>query len=183
MRVNKETAQKNRASVVKAAAQLFREHGFDGIGISSLMKEAGLTNGAFYKQFDSKDSLALEATEFALEQNREAWRDVLENADGTALEAFREWYLSNEHIRHRGHGCAFSTLATEAPRRGVDTQAEFANAIEESLELLSSFDPMTRAESLKMICTLVGALTLARAVGDNPLKSEIVAAVTNQEPN
>lgn len=181
MRVTKETARKNRASVVEAAAQLFREHGFDGIGISALMKEAGLTNGAFYKQFDSKDSLAIEATEFALEQNRQAWRDALENADGPALAAFREWYLSNDHIRHRGLGCALSTLATEAPRRGVDTQAVFATAIENSLDLLSNFDPITRAESLKLICSLVGALTLARAVGDDPLRSEILAAVTDQK--
>ncbi|MEO3417157.1 TetR/AcrR family transcriptional regulator [Roseovarius sp. CAU 1744] len=178
MRVDRETARKNREAVVDAAARLFREQGFDGIGIAPLMKQAGLTNGAFYKQFESKEALGLEATERALEQNQTAWRETLETAQGDAISAFCKWYLAQDHIAHRGVGCAFSTLASEAPRRGKKAEAIFADAIEQSLDLLGGYAPMDRAKALNLISGLVGTLILARAVGDSDLRTEIVAAMT-----
>lgn len=178
MRVSKETAQKNRDNVVTTASQLFREYGVDAVGIGPLMKQAGLTNGAFYKQFDSKDALVLEAVDHAFKQNRAAWRETLESESLDALADFKKWYLSQDHIEHRGLGCTYSTLACEAPRRGEPIQALFADAVQKSLELLNKHAPIERSEQVKTLCGLVGALTLARAVGDCGLRDEIVAAMT-----
>ena len=62
MRVSRTQAEQNRQTVIDVASQLFREHGFDGIGLKDLMKAAGLTQGAFYKQFESKEDLAAQAS-------------------------------------------------------------------------------------------------------------------------
>ena len=62
MRVSRAQAEENRETVINVASRLFREHGFDGIGLKDLMKGAGLTQGGFYKQFSSKDDLAAQAS-------------------------------------------------------------------------------------------------------------------------
>ena len=181
MRVAKEIVQKNRETVAKTASRLFRKHGYEGIGIAPLMKEAGLTNGAFYKQFDSKEALVLEATEQALVEGREAWKDTLAGADGDLIKTLKIWYLSQDHITRRDLGCSFSALAHEAPRHGADMQTLFAKAIEQHLSLLDSYELMDRDEALRMFCSLVGGLTLARAVGNTQLQADIVNALI-QDP-
>src|ERR1700757_4250335 len=76
MRVSRDQAEKNRQTVINVASQLFREHGFDGIGLKDLMEAAGLTQGAFYKQFASKDDLAAQASKRALESACRRWSDA-----------------------------------------------------------------------------------------------------------
>ncbi len=71
MRVSREQAALNRQNVIDVASRLFREHGFDGIGLKDLMKSAGLTQGAFYKQFTSKEDLVAQASQRALEGSTE----------------------------------------------------------------------------------------------------------------
>lgn len=91
MKVNKETAAKHRAAIVAEAANLFRERGFDGVGVAEIMQAAGLTHGGFYGHFASKDALAAEASTKAF-------------ADGAArvekdkdLAAYLGRYLSERH--------------------------------------------------------------------------------------
>ena len=74
MRVSREQAVQNRERIVEAAAQLFRERGFDGIGVADLMKEAGLTHGGFYGHFSSKEELIAEASAHALAGSLAVWR-------------------------------------------------------------------------------------------------------------
>ncbi len=81
MRVSRETARKNRQRVVRTASEQFRINGYDGIGVANLMKAAGMTQGGFYKQFDSKEALELEATELALDENHSVWCKSMEGAD------------------------------------------------------------------------------------------------------
>src|SRR2546421_4498531 len=73
MRVSRIQAEENRQTVINAASRLFRKHGFDGIGLKDLMKGAGLTQGAFYKQFSSKEDLAVQASQRALESASLRW--------------------------------------------------------------------------------------------------------------
>ncbi len=76
MRVSRVQAEANREAVINAASRLFREHGFDGIGLKDLMRGAGLTQGGFYKQFDSKDDLAALASRRAMESATRRWSSV-----------------------------------------------------------------------------------------------------------
>src|SRR5438477_6001973 len=82
MRVSRVQAEENRQRVIDVASRLFREHGFDGIGLKDLMAGAGLTQGAFYKQFESKDDLAAQASKRALESAFNSWSAIGESNPG-----------------------------------------------------------------------------------------------------
>jgi len=177
MRVSRETAAKNREKVVKTSGRLFRRHGYDGIGIAGLMKAAGLTHGGFYKQFKDKDALAVESTEKALEENRKYWREVVDAAPDDRLGAIADWYLSGKHLERQSHGCAFASLAAEAPRHGPELQRVFGDGFNQSVALLTDLESgPERAEAIRKIACMVGTLILARAVGDKDLSAEILSA-------
>src|SRR5829696_10113780 len=97
MRVSRVQAEENRQTVINVASRLFREHGFDGIGLKDLMEGAGLTQGAFYKQFASKDDLAAQASKRALESTMRRWSAVAAANPEDPLEAVISFYLSTGH--------------------------------------------------------------------------------------
>ncbi|MGH1361822.1 MAG: TetR/AcrR family transcriptional regulator [Burkholderiaceae bacterium] len=175
MRVPREVAEKNRSKVVETAGSLFREHGFDGIGVAALMQAAGMTHGGFYKQFSDKAALAVEATEAALAENRANWSDVLNSAPSAPVETLTQWYLAPTHARHRAHGCAFAALAAEAPRQGKPMQQVFSAALEKSIALFHDAG-LERHEALRQLSLMVGALILARAAHSKTLAREILEA-------
>jgi TetR/AcrR family transcriptional repressor of nem operon len=180
MRVSREVAEKNRQKVVASSSRLFREQGYDGIGVAALMKAAGLTHGGFYKQFEDKSALVAEATEAALAENRKKWQDVIAASDDKPGEAIASWYLSPLHIDNRSDGCCFAALAAEAPRQGAKVQDTFAEALEASVELLAGPDG-NRNEAMRQLSTMVGALVLARAAGSEALAQELLEAA-KQKP-
>ena len=85
MRVSRTQAAENRETVINVASRLFRERGFDGIGLKDLMKGAGLTQGAFYKQFASKEDLAAQASRRAMESATHRWSAAAEANPRTRL--------------------------------------------------------------------------------------------------
>src|SRR3954464_12145955 len=97
MRVSREQALQNRERIVETAAQLFRERGFDGIGVADLMKEAGLTHGGFYGHFSSKEELIREASARALTSTFALLSKEAERAAGDPLSALASGYLSHRH--------------------------------------------------------------------------------------
>src|SRR5258707_13494495 len=111
MRVTREQAAANREKVLQVAGTLFREHGFDGIGVADIMKRAGLTHGGFYGHFASKDDLAAEITARVL--GKEGW---MERLTGTASPSFGDVvrsYLLPRHRDNAGRGCLFAALASD----------------------------------------------------------------------
>src|SRR5947208_10943712 len=101
MRVSRIRAAENRQTVIDAASRLFREHGFDGIGLKDLMKGAGLTQGAFYKQFKSKEDLAAKASSRALASAFSRWADSAAANPSDPLGAVLNFYLSLDHREER----------------------------------------------------------------------------------
>src|SRR3546814_20841352 len=136
MRVSRDEAARNRTKVVEAAAEKFRQRGYDGIGVVGLMEAAGLTHGGFYKQFADKEALVVEATEQALAENLGNWGEAIAKAPGDPLGTLRPWSLSKEHIDRVGDGCAYAALAADAPRHGAASQPVFAAAFEEPIARL-----------------------------------------------
>src|SRR5437016_12306289 len=113
MRVSRDQAEKNRQTVINVASRLFREHGFDGIGLKDLMKGAGLTQGAFYKQFASKDDLAAQASRRAFESASRRWSSAAELNPDDPLGAVLAFYLSTEHRKDRMDGCPIVALGPD----------------------------------------------------------------------
>ena len=121
MRVSRIQAAENRDTVINVASRLFREHGFDGIGLKDLMKGAGLTQGAFYKQFASKEDLAAQASRRAMESATHRWSAATAAKPDDPLGAVIAFYLSMDHradqCRENGHGLAtgFSIVGLTNP--------------------------------------------------------------------
>src|SRR5881397_3353998 len=136
MRVSRVQAEENRQKVIDVASRLFREHGFDGIGLKDLMEGAGLTHGAFYKQFASKDDLAAQASKRALESASRRWSAAAEANPKDPLGAVIAFYLSMGHREERMDGCPVVALGSDAARQSGDVKASFEAGIKNYLKML-----------------------------------------------
>ncbi|MBK1837221.1 TetR/AcrR family transcriptional regulator [Azospirillum sp. YIM B02556] len=181
MRVSKEQAAENRRRVVEVASALFRERGFNGIGVADLMKEAGLTHGGFYGQFQSKEDLVAEACAHAMEVASERWGRSAEATGEDALPKLLESYLSPRHCDHRAAGCPIAALGVDVARQGGVARSAFTRGLRPFIEQLGRLVPGRSAEAkrkaaLATLSGMVGALVLARAVDDPALSDEILEA-------
>jgi TetR/AcrR family transcriptional regulator, transcriptional repressor for nem operon len=181
MRMSRIQAEKNRQTVINVASQLFREHGFDGIGLKDLMKAAGLTQGAFYKQFASKDDLAAQASKRAFESISDRWSAAFESNPKDPLGAVVELYLSVGHREQRGAGCPLAALGSDAARQGPDVKASFEAGIRKYIEKLEGWVGGAHGEdstdrAMATFSTMVGALVLSRAVNDERLARRFLQA-------
>jgi len=172
MRVTREKAAENRARIVETASRLFRERGFDGVGLDAIMKEVGLTHGGFYGHFASKEDLAAEAVACALEQGAGLRSRNANVAD------FVSDYLSESHFADRANGCVLAALGGDVARRGEGVSSGVTSYVHTALERLAGLCTGTAARRRRAITTLagvVGAMTLARAVEDPALSEEILS--------
>ncbi|MEE4481536.1 helix-turn-helix domain-containing protein [Serratia ficaria] len=171
MKVSKEQVRENRARIVEAASVLFRERGYDGVGIAELMSAAGLTHGGFYKHFASKADLLSEAMSCG-------FRRSAESSLGVEREKFIADYLSRQHRDAMGKGCVMSALGTDTARQSESIKATFSAGIERQLSLLADENgagSATRADLIDTLAHLVGALVLSRACpDDSTLADEIL---------
>ncbi|MBN9083000.1 MAG: TetR family transcriptional regulator [Rhizobiales bacterium 62-17] len=180
MRVSRIQAEENRQKVIDVASRLFREHGFDGIGLKDLMENAGLTQGAFYKQFASKEDLAAQASRRALESASHRWSAAAKADPNDPLRAVIAFYLSMEHLGERLDGCPVVALGSDAARQGADVKASFEAGIREYLEMLAPWiggaTDQEPGKAMAILSTMVGAVVLARAVNDDRLSRQFLQA-------
>lgn len=181
MRVSRVQAAENRETVINVASRLFRERGFDGIGLKDLMEGAGMTQGAFYKQFASKDDLAAQASRRALESACQRWSSAAEANPEDPLGAVIAFYLSMGHREETTDGCPVVALGADAARQGVDVKASFEAGIKQYLEMLEGWigevDGKDSSDSaMAVLSTMVGALVLARAVNSKRLSRRFLQA-------
>ncbi|MDE5451713.1 TetR family transcriptional regulator [Bradyrhizobium sp. CSA112] len=185
MRVSRIQAAENRETVINVASRLFRKCGFDGIGLKDLMKGAGLTQGAFYKQFASKEDLAVEASRRALESASRRWSDAAAENPEDPLGAVIAFYLSADHREEKMDGCPIVALGSDAARQGADVKAAFEAGIKAHLEVLGRFIAETdgqesRGKAMAILTTMVGAVTLSRVVNDPDLAQAFLDAAVEQ---
>ena len=181
MKVSREQAAQNRERIVEAAAQLFRERGFEGIGVADLMKEAGLTHGGFYGHFSSKDDLIAEASARALTRSLALLSHLAERASGDPLSAIAGAYLNGKHRDDPGTGCLLAALGSDVSRQGPAVRRAVTDHMRSAVELLTKLIPgksraARRQKAISTYATLVGAMVIARAVDNRELSQEILDA-------
>jgi TetR/AcrR family transcriptional repressor of nem operon len=178
MKVTKAQAEANRTHVVETASQLFRERGFDGVGVADLMAAAGFTHGGFYKHFGSKADLMAESTACGIAQ-------TMALSEGVDATTFVRHYLSREHRDGRATGCTMAALGGDAARQPESVRIAFADGVENLVAALSQQGgtataadaAQARARILDVLAHAVGALVMSRACpDDSPLADEILAA-------
>jgi len=185
MKVTREQATQNRDRVVAVAARLFRERGFDGIGISDLMKEVGLTHGGFYAQFPSKEHLMAEAATKAADEREAAMHKQFQDAPEKGVAGLAERYLSRRHRDNPGAGCYMATLGIDVARHGTLVRDAFTRSVGSALEILAQAEKAgsekeRRRQAIADYAMMVGGMVLARAVSDESLSDEILSSLKAQ---
>ncbi|MDM0042791.1 helix-turn-helix domain-containing protein [Variovorax sp. J22G21] len=182
MKVTKAQAQANRARIVETASTLFRERGYDGVGVADISAAAGFTHGGFYRHFPSKSHLMAEAAARGIST-------TVENTDGVDIAAFFKRYVSRAHRDARGVGCTMAALCGDAARQSDDVKTVFAAGIDTLLEALEHEGAALkdgdrrkfRAEMINALAHAVGAVVLSRACPDDSALADEILKVCRKQ--
>jgi TetR/AcrR family transcriptional repressor of nem operon len=183
--VKREQSDENREALLATASRLFRERGIDGVGVAEIAREAGLTHGALYAHFRSKDDLATEAFSRGLALSREAFRGKAARRKRSSVLGYLDYLLSPLNRDDPGMSCPMTASASEIGRHGKDISARFAKGFQDKASAFEAVldEAIPEAEKRRLAMTIVaaeiGAMAVARAVAksDPSLSDEILKAV------
>ncbi|WP_405987981.1 TetR/AcrR family transcriptional regulator [Streptomyces sp. NBC_00986] len=177
-RYGKEHKQATRQRIIETAGRRFKRDGIDGSGVATLMADAGLTNGAFYAHFASKDDLVATAV---TDQLRAQYANVIEQAaPGIAgVEQIVRWYLSPQHRDSPDDGCPSAALLDEIGRCPDETKQAYTDGVLAVIDgiaarLAPADPPSARTKTLSVYALMVGTLQLSRALSDRQLSEELL---------
>jgi len=173
--------EQTRERILRSAARAIRKHGYEGVGVAEVMKDAGLTHGGFYAHFESRDALLAAAAEQAgLESAASLARALAKAKPGEELMAIVDTYLADSHVTaaENGLGCAIAAAGTEVPRQSAEVRRAVSRRIKELIGLVEQQLPqwgksVGHEKAMSVVATLIGALMLARAVDDAQLSKGI----------
>lgn len=174
--------EQTKEKILIAASQNFRSNGYSGIGVDGIAKAAGVTSGAFYSHFGSKDGAFDAALIAGLNEVIEGIPQFQSNFGKKWVEEFAEYYLSQKHQNDLACGCAMTTLSPEVVRATSETQATYEKMMSKIIDLAadgleggSKEDKRSRAWA--MLSILIGGLTMARAVKTKKTTNEIAQSI------
>src|SRR5436190_15730830 len=178
MRYRKDHKQTTRQRILEAAGRRFKQDGIEGAGVAAVMSDAGLTNGAFYGHFKSKEDLVANVLADQLRAQRQSFAD--QPSDRAGLEALVRAYLSPEHRDQLADGCPSAALLDEIARRPSDTRNVFTDEVMGIIDdIASRLDPAdveaARADVLTIFGLMIGTLQLARALTERELSDQLLA--------
>ena len=183
MKVSGKKVAENRAALVATARRLLQERGFEGAGVADISREAGLTQGALYGQFKSKNDLAREAACRAFADGAASWRELRKVVPDPLL-AYLDAYLCESHIKEAGLGCLMAACVSDVPRQDETIGAAFAEGFQDLVTLIEDALPegtpkeAARQRALTLISAMVGCVAMARALENthSNLSRESIAA-------
>ena len=178
MRYPKDQKQATRQRILEAAGRRFKQDGIDGAGVAAVMSDAGLTNGAFYAHFASKEDLVANVLADQLRAQRQSLD--AEAPDRVGLEAFVRSYLSPQHRDQCADGCPSAALLDEIGRRPATTRQIFTDELLGTADDIAALlDPTdaeaARTDALALFGLMIGTLQLARALTDRDLSDQLLA--------
>jgi len=178
VRYAKEHKHETRQRIIATAGRRLKRDGIDGSGVATLMKDAGLTNGAFYAHFASKDSLVASAI---ADQLHTLHANIVAQAEpGRAgLEQIVRWYLSAQHRDNPGDGCPNAALLDEIGRCAEATRQAYTDGVLVVIDGLAARlapedPPSARVKALSLLGMLAGTLQLSRALTDRQLSDDLL---------
>jgi TetR/AcrR family transcriptional repressor of nem operon len=181
---NARTAAKEASHerIVSVAARAIRRSGYGGTGVADIMKEAGLTHGAFYAHFPSREAMLAEAANQACAESAALTAQVVGSVPPEqALASMLRAYLSREHVNQVESGCPLAALGSETPRQASEVRRATTRHIKEMIDLVARQSPdwgqpSAHERALVTVATMVGTLLLARAVDEPALSDSLCAA-------
>lgn len=176
-----EKKAQTRERILEAAGRGFRKGGFSGSGVDGLAKEAGVTSGAFYGHFGSKAEVFREALLLGLLELREAIEQLQSQHGDNWWKEFVNFYLGPKRTCDLAESCALQSLTSEVARSDRESRKVFEKEFKQIAKIISDGpkadgSPKTIDEALSALSTLIGAVTLARAVGSRAMSKQIASA-------
>lgn len=177
--MSREATAATKGRILDAAARLLRERGIEATSIADVMQAAGMKHGGFYKHFESKEDLVRQAIASAFAERVAAF-DAQKGKDGeeAAIQAYVQAYLSPEHVDHPGHGCPVAGFGADAGRDREAFAGPFAAGMEALVVRLSGATPDRREDAIRRLCLMLGAMIVARASGNSPLREEALRSAS-----
>jgi TetR/AcrR family transcriptional repressor of nem operon len=181
MRYSPEHKVEIHQKIVKDAARRFRVEGIAGAAVSTVMQDAGLTHGGFYKHFGSKDDLLMESLSEAFREITDRMAEAArQSKPGTAWKAIVKAYLSPELCDHAGYGCPLAALAPELARAGEAMKPRIAGELVKYKSRMVPFMPGRRTADkerafFSIFSTMVGAIEIARMLPDPAMREKVLA--------
>jgi TetR/AcrR family transcriptional repressor of nem operon len=177
MRYSKNHKQATRQRILQAAGRRFKQEGIDSAGVAAVMSDAGLTNGAFYAHFASKEDLVANMLADQLRTQRQSFD--AQPPDRGGLEAFIRSYLSRQHRDQYADGCPSAALLDEIARRPAATKQAFTDELMGVIDdIASRLNPTdaeaARTDALTLFGLMLGTLQLARALTDRDLSDQLL---------
>jgi TetR/AcrR family transcriptional repressor of nem operon len=184
MRASREQFAENRQRILAVAGRLFRQKGFEGIGVDGIMKAAGLTHGGFYGHFASKAKLAEQACSAGLHQSKQKWDTLAQASPEAALAEIVASYLSERHRDDPGNGCVFAALGGEVARSSAAVRSTVTKGVRAQLGVLERVakgrsKAARREQAITALSGMVGAMVVARLVNDSALSNEILTVAAS----
>jgi TetR/AcrR family transcriptional regulator, transcriptional repressor for nem operon len=179
MRYSTEHKEQTRKRILEAAARLFRERGYNGVGVDAVMAEVGLTAGGFYSHFASKEELFSEAVSNVLETRNSSLSKISSDQDGLIwLRNLINIYLSRSHRDMVGEGCPLPALTPDIARCSQETREKYERHflvfLKEIESRMPAGQPPARERAMALMAHLIGSLTLARALNDDRLSTQVL---------
>lgn len=171
--------EETRERILRTAARAIRKHGYEGVGVADVMKEAGLTHGGFYAHFETRDALLAAAADQAGAESIESLtRAIAAAKPGQELLALVDTYLSEGHVAAPDKGCAIAAAGSEVPRQQAEVRRVANRRIKDLIGLIERQFPewgrsTAHDKAMSIAASLVGAVVLARAVDDAQLSNRI----------
>jgi len=168
--------------IVSVAARAIRRSGYDGTGVADIMKEAGLTHGAFYAHFPSREAMLAEAANRACAEAASTTADAVARVPAEqALATVLRGYLSPQHLAHIESGCPLAALGSETARQAPEVRRATTRHIKAMVDLVARQlpdwgQPGAHERALLTISAMVGTLVLARAVDEPALSNSLCEA-------
>jgi TetR/AcrR family transcriptional regulator, transcriptional repressor for nem operon len=186
-----ESKRESLDKILDAAARRIREEGIEGAAIVPVMRDAGLTHGAFYSHFSSKDDLASAAFSRAITTGRAHWIKAPRGESWRArLTSLAKRYLTTAHRDDLSTSCGFATLSSDAAHASEQFRASYERELRGSLTAICDGDDDRLDDAIALMTVCVGGMALARAVVDPKLSSRILrvareaaAKVADTQPN
>lgn len=177
MRYSTSHKDQTRRRIIDVASRLFKERGFEATGVSLVMKEANLTNGAFYAHFPSKEALIEAMIADQIQQQIENLRETPKNAAG--MRAIISLYLTTEHRDNCGAGCPSAALLDEIGRRPESTKDRYSDNLLQLVDALQGYlfhldKDQARSLVFAIVSLLIGTLQLARSMTNRKTSEQIL---------
>jgi len=185
MRYSDEHSRQTRRAIMDAAGRAFREQGRAGAGVDAVAAGAGVTSGALYRQFKSKEDLFAQVTQEGIGRLVNGLCAIRRDNGAQWLEALVRFYVGDAHVSSAGSGCLLPTLAVDVARADKQTKSAFRDGLALAVETMRSSgnEPgLSTEEALLFLAKLLGGVVLARATGDPSTRKALERAMLADLP-